>query len=228
MPARRRHRRPRPGPAPVRFTLDARDLVADPPARPLPRGGVPDAVWDAWRSRRPAAAPARPLTLTHSRPVSAPAPGAEQQPPFDWPEVLVTLHRHLLLPGVRHDVEIAAIGTTVRLTRLDGAEVPLTDPAARLRARTLLNGHRVDLVPEEVLAFALLHAQLRGFLDANPPGGGLDLRLVLAAAGAGFSAADVAASHAAGTLTPERIAFLAALLGDPGGRAPENSWRTPA
>ncbi|WP_432483715.1 hypothetical protein [Kineococcus esterisolvens] len=221
MPARRRHRRPRPGPAPVRVVLDALDLVADPPARPLPHGGVPDAVRNAWRARLPGRPAVRPPTLTRSRAPSAPAPGGEQ-PPFDWPEVLLTLHRYLLLPGVGHDAEVAAIGTTVLLTRLDGAPVALTDPAARLRARAVLSGHRAELDPHDVLAFALLHAPLRGFLDAHPPGGDLDLRLLLAAAGAGLGAADVVAAHAAGTLTRDRIAFLAALQGG------EGSWWTPA
>ncbi|NAZ78183.1 hypothetical protein GTQ99_22635 [Kineococcus sp. T13] len=226
MPARRRHRRPRPGPAPVRVRLEAVDLVADPPARPLPHGGVPDAVWSAWRAQRPRR-PEAPPTLTRSRPASAPAPVPEQ-PPFDWPEVVVTLHRHLLLPALGRRVRIAAVGTTVRLTHLDGEAVPLTDPAARLRARALLSGHRVDLDPHEVLAFAELHADLRGFLAAHPPGGDLDLRLVLAAAGAGLGAADVAAAHAAGTLTPDRIAFLAAFRGALGGASPDASRRTSA
>ncbi|PPK93384.1 hypothetical protein CLV92_11012 [Kineococcus xinjiangensis] len=209
------------------MTLDALDLVADPPARPLPHGGVPGAVWSAWRARRPDGPPARPLTLTHSRPASAPSPWAGQQPPFDWPDVLVTLHRHLLLPDLRHRVEVAALGATVRLTRLDGAPLALADPAARLRAHGVLSGRRVDLDPGEVLAFALLHAELRSFLAAHPPGGGLDLRLVLAAADVGLSAADVEAAHAAGTLTPDRIEFLAAFQGVDG-RMFDGSGRTPA
>ncbi|WP_337062001.1 hypothetical protein [Kineococcus sp. G2] len=211
MPARRRHRRPRPGPAPVRVVLDALDLVADPPLRPPPHGGAPEAVWRLWRAQRPRGPQARP-TLTHSRPPTAPAPAAEQ-PPFDWPAVALTLHRYLLLPRLGHRVEIAAVGTTVRLTRLDGTDVALSDPAAGLRAHRVLRGHRVELDPHEVLAFAVLHEDLRGFLAAHPPGGDLDLRLVLAAAAAGLSAGDVAAAHAAGTLTLDRLAFLAALRG---------------
>ncbi|NIZ91411.1 hypothetical protein [Kineococcus rubinsiae] len=215
MPARRRHRRPRPGPAPERVRLDALDLVADPPARPLPHGGLPDVVHRLWRARRPGRPDGRPLTLTHSRPAGAPSPGPEQ-PPFAWPDVVVTLHRHLLLPGLGHRAEVAAIGATVRLTSLDGAPVALGDPLARLRAATVLRGHHVDLDPAEVLAFALLHADLQEFLAAHPPGGDLDLRLVLAAAGVGLGAADVAAAHAAGTLTPDRIALLGALQGTVG------------
>ncbi|NAZ88810.1 hypothetical protein, partial [Kineococcus indalonis] len=180
------------------MVLDALDLVADPPVRPLPHGGVPEPVWRAWRARRPAEPRARPPTLTRSRPASAPAPGAEEQPPFSWPDVLVTLHRYLLLPHLGHEVRVAAIGTAVRLTHLDGAPVALADPAARLRAHRVLSGHRAELDPHELLAFALLHAALRPFLEAHPPGGDLDLRLVLAAAGAGLDADDVAAAHAAG------------------------------
>ncbi len=200
----------------MRVRLDALDLVADPPLRPLPHGGVPEPVWRAWRARPLAGPPPRPLTLTRSRPASAPSPGAEEQPPFSWPDVLVTLHRYLLLPHLGHAVRIAAIGTAVRLTHLDGAPVALADPAARLRAHRALAGHHVDLDPHELLAFALLHAPLGAFLAAHPPGGDLDLHLVLAAAGAGLDAADVAAAHAAGTLTPDRLALLAALLGGAG------------
>jgi len=215
VPARRRHRRPRPGPAPKRVHLDALDLVADPPARPLPHGGLPDVVWRRWRARRPGRPDGGPLTLTHSRSAQAPSPGPEQ-PPFDWPDVVVTLHRHLVLPGVGRRAEVAALGATVRLTHLDGVAVPLGDPSARLRAATVLRGHHVDLDPDEVLAFALLHGDLRAFLGAHPPGGDVDLRLVLAAAGVGLSAADVAAAHAAGTLTADRIALLGALQGTVG------------
>ena len=213
------------------MVLDALDLVADPPARPLPHGGLPAAVWTAWRARRPGAP--RALTLTHSRPPAAPSPGADLHPPFSWPGVLVTLYEHLLLPRLPRRAAIAAIGATVRLTHLDGAPVPLTDPAARLGACAVLRGHRVDLDPDDVLDFALLHADLRSFLDAHPPGGSLDLHLVLAAAGAGLGAADVASAHAAGTLTPDRIALLAALQGGAlGGRVGAATlggpWRAPA
>ncbi|NAZ84277.1 hypothetical protein GTR02_20960, partial [Kineococcus sp. R8] len=185
------------------------------PARPLPHGGLPDVVWRRWRARRPGRPDGGPLTLTHSRSARAPSPGPEQ-PPFDWPDVAVTLHRHLVLPGVGARAEVAAIGATVRLVSLDGAPVPLTDTAARLRAAALLRGHGVDLDPEDVLAFALVHADLTGFLRAHPPGGDLDLRLVLRAAGVGLSAADVAAAWEAGTLTADRIALLGALQGTVG------------
>ncbi|WP_432493839.1 hypothetical protein [Kineococcus gypseus] len=215
------------------MVLDALDLVADPPVRPLPHGGLPAPVHRAWRERRPAGPPARPATLTRSRAASAPAPGPEQ-PPFDWPEVLLTLHRHLVLPAVGHGAEVAALGTTVRLTRLDGAPVVLTDPASRLRAHRVLSGHRVALDPHEVLALAERHAALRPFLDAHPPGTPPGLRLVLAAAGAGLGAGEIAAAHAAGSLTPEGVALLAALGGGsraggaPAPRTPHTPWRTSA
>ena len=220
VPARRRHRRPRPGPTPARVVLDAADLVADPPTRPLPHGGVPLEVWSVWRAHRPGGAGGW-----------GPAPGLGRpapQLPFLWPEVLLTLHRHLVLPALGRRAEIAAIGATVRLTHLDDAPLDLADPAARLRAHRVLSGHRAELDPHEVLAFALLHAPLRAFLAAHPPGSGLDLRLVLAAAGAGLDAADVVAAHAAGTLTAERIAFLAALAGATVTPEPDAPWRRPA
>ncbi|WP_459641967.1 hypothetical protein [Kineococcus sp. NUM-3379] len=217
MPARRRHRSPRPGPPPARVVLDAADLVADPPTRALPHGGVPHEVWSAWRAHRPAG----PLPREAAPGLGRPAP----QLPFRWPDVLLTLYRYLVLPALGCPARIAAVGATVRLTHLDGAPLDLADPAARLRALHVLGGHRAVLDPREVLCLALQHAPLRPFLAAHPPGSGLDLRLVLAAAGAGLDAADVVAAHAAGTLTAERIAFLAALAGATGPDAP---WRRPA
>ncbi|ABS03297.1 hypothetical protein [Kineococcus radiotolerans] len=222
MPARRRHRRPRPGPPREPFVLEGLDLLAPPPARPDPHWGVPPVLWAAWRAAAggPLAGPARRtgLTAAHHRHVDT-----GDQPPFDWPAAHADLHRHLLLPAVAattgHHVEVAALGTRVVATHLDGRALRVGDPTGVLRARQVLTGHRRVLDPAEVLAYALVRDDLAARLgpaltapDPARPDPGLDLALVLAAARAGLSGAEIADAHRAGTLDPERIALLTALL----------------
>lgn len=147
---------------------------------------------------------------------------------LDWPAALTDLYRHLLLPRIAragHHVQIAALGTRVVATALDGRPVLHAEPASVLRARNVLAGHRRTLDPAQVLAYALLREDLAALLGAEltapqrtpppgrTPGPPLDLELVLAAAAAGLSAADVVTAHRTATLTPDRIDLLAALLG---------------
>ncbi|PRY18062.1 hypothetical protein CLV37_101306 [Kineococcus rhizosphaerae] len=136
------------------------------------------------------------------------------------PEAHADLFRHLLLPTTTartgHRVDVAAVGTRVLATHLDGHPIRLSETTSVLRARTVLAGDRVSLQRTHVLAYAAerddLAALLGDDLTDPHPGTTLDLRLVLAGAAAGLRAADLAAAHRTGTLTADRVDLLAALL----------------
>jgi hypothetical protein len=132
------------------------------------------------------------------------------QPPFDWPAAHADLYRHLLLPRITretgHHVDLTALGTRVIATHLDGLAIHHGDPRSVLRAHHVLAGRRHTLDPAQVLAYARIHADLAEHLP------GMDLTLVLAAAHAGLDAEEILHTHHAGTLTPENIELLTALL----------------
>ncbi|WP_432563432.1 hypothetical protein [Kineococcus sp. SYSU DK003] len=178
--------------------LDATDLLAPPPARPDPHWGMPAVLWGAWTARAP----------------------RSEQPPFDWPAAHTDLYRHFLLPGITratgHHVDVAPLGTRVLATHLDGEPLRHGEPTSLLPAHHVLAGHRCTLDPAQVLAYALLRDDLAALLGpalAAPTAATPDLALVLAAAEAGLSAAEIVRAHRDGTLTPDRIALLTALLG---------------
>ncbi|MFD0481276.1 hypothetical protein ACFQ46_01615 [Kineococcus sp. GCM10028916] len=176
------------------------------------------------RHRRPRPGPPPPRFVLDATDLLAPPPGrpdpnwglprvlwsGKDQPPFDWPAALADLHRHLLLPDLAretgHHVEVTALGTRVVATHLDGRPLQRGEPTSVLRAHHVLAGHRRTLEPAHVLAYARLHADLAPHLP------GMDLTLVLAAAHAGLSAAEIVQAHRDGTLTLEKVELLAALL----------------